>query len=71
MCTKLQVEGGMYMGRQLGRNLLKGRKCCNESGKKEALESDPCAVAWKIRFHDKVMPQTVGHVPREISRPIY
>ena len=38
---------------------------------REALESDPYAVAWKIRCHDKVVPQIVGYVPREISRPIY
>ena len=30
-----------------------------------------CCCLENLRFHDKVMPQTVGHIPREISRPIY
>ena len=41
-----------------------------EEENKEAFKVDPCAVTWKIRLHDKV-PQTVGHVPREISKAGY
>ena len=69
---KIASRGWHVYGKTTWKKPFKGQKVfAMKAENKEALESDPCAVAWKIRFHDKVMPQTVGHVPREISRPIY
>ena len=35
---------------------------------KIALMHDPYAVAWKFKSHGKLIAQTVGHVPKELSR---
>ena len=69
---KIASRGWHVYGKKTWGKPFKGQKIfAMKEENKEAFESDPCAVAWKIRFHDKVMLQSVGHVPREISRPIY
>ena len=35
---------------------------------KIALMHDPYAVAWKMISQGKLIPETVGHVPKELSR---
>ena len=47
----------------------KGEKLTAEKEKnKEALDIDPYAVAWMLKRKNKLIPDIVGHVPREISR---
>ncbi len=35
---------------------------------KVASMHDPCAVAWKMKSKDKLTAETVGHIPKEVSR---
>ena len=39
-----------------------------KEGDQIALLSDPYAVAWKLKHHEKLKAFVVGHMPREISR---
>ena len=36
-----------------------------------ALQIDPYAIAWKRKVQSKIVADTVGHVPQEISRFVF
>ena len=38
---------------------------------KEALDIDPYTVAWMLKRKNKLIPDIVGHVPREVSESIW
>ena len=50
--------------------LQKRDKNCMLKTKKDkiALMHDPYAVAWKINSKQKIIAETVGHIPKELSR---
>ena len=62
---KLQAEDGIFMGKPHG----KLQKLYAENEKdKIALMHDPYAVAWKINSKQKIIAETVGHIPKELSK---
>ena len=49
-------------------NSKKGTKNAENEKDKIALMHDPYAVAWKINSKQKIIAETVGHIPKELSR---
>ena len=65
----MQAEDGISMGKPHGKLQKKGRKLHAENEKdKIALMHDPYAVALKINSKKKIIAETVGHIPKELSR---
>ena len=62
----------LLLWRQIQKNPQQGE---NLSAEKEvgktALMHDPFSVAWKRKNKEKLIPETVGHVLREISRAVW
>ena len=69
---KIASRGWLVYGKTTWKKPFTGQKVlAMKEENNEALNSNLCAVASNIRFHNKVMPKKVGHVPRETSRPIH
>ena len=59
-------------GKTVCQSPSKGETLTAEKEKnKEALDIDPYAVAWMLKRRNKLIPDIVGHVPREILRFIW
>ena len=59
--TKFPSRGWHFHGKNNG-------KVQKKDNDKIALTHDPCAVARKMISQGKLIPETVGHVPKELSR---
>ena len=70
--TKTIASRGWHVyGKSTWMNPKAGQVVFAENEKsKEALTSDPYSVAWK-RKSNKLTPDVIGHVPREISRFVH
>ena len=62
----------MFTAKPFGKVLVNEKKLTAEKEKnKKALDIDPYAVAWMLKRKNKLIPDIVGHVPREIFRFIW
>ena len=69
---EIAARGWPVYGKTLWQSPRKGEKLTAEKEKnKEALDIDPYAVAWMLKRRNKLIPDILGHVPREISRFIW
>ena len=69
---EIAPRGWHVYGKTVWQSPRKGEKLTAEKEKnKEALDTDPYAVAWMLKRRNKLIPDIVGHVPREISRFIW
>jgi len=67
--TKIASRGWHFYGKTTWKTPKKGQKLYAENEKdKIALMHDPYAVAWKINSKQKIIAETVGHIPKELSR---
>ena len=67
--TKIASRGCHVYGKTTWTSPKKGQQLHAEKEKdKIALMHDPYAVAWKMKTRDKLIPNIVGHVPKELSR---
>ena len=66
---EIAARGWHVYGKTVSQSPRKGEKLTTVKEKsKEALDIDPYAVAWMLKRRNKLIPDIVGHVPREISR---
>ena len=69
---EVSARGWHVYGKTVWQSPRKGEKLTAEKeNNKEALDIDPYAVAWMLKRRNKLIPDIVGHVPREISRFIW
>ena len=69
---EITARGWHVYGKTVWQSPQKGEKLTAAKEKnKEALDIDPYAVAWMLKRRNKLIPDIVGHVPREISRFIW
>ena len=67
--TTIASRGWHYYGKNVWKSPKVGEVLSAEKEvSKEALSHDPYSVAWKKKSKVKLVPDTVGHLPREISR---
>ena len=67
--TKFASRGWHFYGKTQWKGPKKGQRLCAEKeNDKIALTHDPYVVAWKMISQGKLIPETVGHVPKELSR---
>ena len=67
--TKIASRGWHFYGKTTWKSPKKGQRLYAEKeNDKIALMHDPYAVAWKFKSHGKLIAETVGHVPKELSR---
>ena len=67
--TKFASRGWHFYGKTQWKSPKKGQRLYAEKeNDKIALMHDPYAVAWKMISQGKLIPETVGHVPKELSR---
>ena len=72
METNVASRGWHVYGKTVWKNPCKGQKVVAKKEKnKEALDIDPYAIAWTLKKKNKLIPDVVGHVPREISRFVW
>ena len=65
----LQAEVGSSTEKTQWKSPKKGQRLYAEKeNDKIALMHDPYAVAWKMVSQEKLIPETVGHIPKEFSR---
>ena len=70
--TKFASRGWHFYGKTQWKSPKKGQRLYaeKENGKIELMH-EPYVVAWKIISQGKLIPETVGHVPKELSRPTW
>ena len=67
--TKFASRGWYFYGKTQWKSPKKGQRLYAEKeNDKITLMHDPYAVAWKMISQGKLIPETVGHVPKELSR---
>ena len=67
--TTSASRGWHFYGKASWENPRKGERLCGEKeDDKVTLMHDPYAVAWKLKSPGKLIAETVGHVPNELSR---
>ena len=64
----LQAEVGISTEKQWKSPKKGQRLYVEKENDKITLMHDPYAVAWKMISQGKLIPETVGHVPKELSR---
>ena len=67
--TKIASRGWRFYRKRSWKSPRKGQRLCAEKeDEKIALICDPYAVAWKLKSPRKLLLESVGHVPKELSR---
>ena len=67
--TNIASRGWHYYRKTSWKSQKKGQCLYGEQeNDKIALMIDPYAIAWKLKSKGKLIVETVGHVPKEISR---
>ena len=67
--TKFASRGWHFYRKIQWKSPKKGQRLyAVKENDKIALMHDPYAVAWKMISQGKLIPETAGHVPKELSR---
>ena len=69
---KIASRGWHFYGKDVWTVPRRGQRLIGEIERgPRALREDPFSVAWKLVRVDRIVPDIVGHIPREISRCVH